>query len=148
MVVDVFVVKYDGVIVNIEVVFWGICQDKLLMLVVVGDLLLIVYMGSWILCQFVNNNLIVEVQIFEEICGVYQSGILNIVIVEGVEWGYLCVFLIKVMFINCDFVVVVGVVCEVFKIWDDMYVMVKVINDNIEVVGVGFVGKDFDNIMY
>lgn len=147
-VVDVFVVVNDGVIVNLEVVFWGICQDKLLILVVVGDLFLIVYMGLWILCQLVNNDLIVFVEIFVDWEDMYQFGILNIVIIEGMCWGYLYVFLIKVLYINCDFVEVVGMICEVLVIWDDMYVMVEVIKNNIDVVGIGFVGKDFDNIMY
>ena len=147
-VVDAFVAANEGVTVNIEAVPWGTCQDKSLTLASAGDPPSISYMGSRTLRQLANNDLIVPSQISDDTRGAYQPGILNIVTVEGVEWGYPRAFSTKALFINCGLAEAAGVACEAPKTWDDMYVMAKAINDNTEAAGVGLAGKDFDNTMH
>lgn len=141
--------KNVGWKVKLEVVGWEQCQDKVMMFVVVGMLVVMVYVGLCIFKEFVENDMIVLVLMMDDEKKSYYLYIVDIVIFKGIQWGVLIVFFIKVFYWNKDFFKKVGFDLEILlKIWVEEIVFVKQIKEKIGMVGYGLLVKIFDNIMY
>ncbi len=147
-VIDQFQIDHPDVVVDMEAIPWGTCQDKSTTLAAAGDPPSIAYMGSRTLLQLSQNDLIVPVNIPSGLLPHYQPGVLDTVRSGGKHWGFPHAFSTKALFMNCDLIEAAGAQCKRPRSWDELYDIAKAVKDNLGIGGIGVTGKDFDNTMH
>jgi len=148
VVIDQFIADNAGVTVNMEAVEWGTCQDKSMQLAAAGDPPSIAYMGSRVLRQLANNDLIIPVTFTPEEEAAFQPGVLSTVSVGGQYWGIPHAFSTKALYINCTVVEAAGAECVAPTDWTELVALAAAVTDGSDAAGIGMAGKDFDNTMH
>jgi len=148
VVIDQFIADNPGVTVNMEAVEWGTCQDKSMQLAAAGDPPSISYMGSRVLRQLANNDLIVPVTFTPAEEAAFQPGVLSTVSVGGQYWGIPHAFSTKALYINCTVVEAAGATCVAPTDWTELVALAAAVTDGSDAAGIGMAGKDFDNTMH
>ncbi len=135
--------------VEIELVGWAQCQDKATTLAVAGDPVALAYMGSRVLKQLAQNELIVPIPMTEEEMDSYYPNIVGTVTFDNQQWGIPVAFSTKALFWNKDLFEEAGLDPETPPAtWDEMYEAAKAVTDNTDARGFGLVAKTFDNTMH
>lgn len=135
--------------VEVELVGWAQCQDKATTLAIAGDPVALAYMGSRVLKQLAQNELIVPVPMTNEEKAGYYPHIVSTVTFEGQQWGIPVAFSTKSLFWNKGLFEAAGLDPDTPpKTWDEMYDMAKAVTDNTDARGFGLVAKTFDNTMH
>ena len=135
--------------VEVELVGWAQCQDKATTLAIAGDPVALAYMGSRVLKQLAQNDLIVPVPMTEEEQASYYPHIVDTVTFDGEQWGIPVAFSTKALFWNKGLFEEAGLDPETPPAtWDEMYEDAKAVTDNTDARGFGLVAKTFDNTMH
>ena len=135
--------------VEIELVGWGQCQDKATTLAIAGDPVALAYMGSRVLKQLAQNDLIVPVPMSEDEKATYYPHIVSTVTFDGQQWGLPVAFSTKSLFWNKDLFEEAGLDPDSPPTtWDELYEDAKAVTDNTDARGFGLVAKTFDNTMH
>lgn len=135
--------------VEVELVGWAQCQDKATTLAVAGDPVALAYMGSRVLKQLAQNDLIVPIPMSDEEKDSYYPHIVSTVTFDGQQWGIPVAFSTKALFWNKGLFEAAGLDPETPPAtWDELYEYAKAITDNTDARGFGLVAKTFDNTMH
>ena len=138
-----------GFDVQVEVVGWGQCQDKVTTLAVAGTPVGLAYIGSRALKQLASNDLIVDIPMTDEEKAAYYPYVADTVTFDGTQWGRPVAFSTKALYWNKDLFEAAGLDPEVPPAtWADEIAAAKAIEENTDADGFGVVAKTFDNTMH
>jgi len=141
--------KNPGFKVNMEVVPWGQCQDKVTQLAVAGNPVALAYVGSRTLKQFAANDLIVEMPMTDEQKASYYPFVPETVTFKGTQWGRPVAFSTKAFYWNKDLFKAAGLDPESPpKTFAEEIAAAKAIKEKTGIAGFGVVAKTFDNTMH
>ena len=139
----------SGVKINVEVVGWGQCQDKVTTLAAAGSPPAMAYVGSRTLKQFAKNDLILSVAMSDAEKASYWPTIMSTVTFDGKQWGIPRAFSTKAMYYNKDLFKAAGLDADKAPTtWQELYDAAKAVKDNTPADGMGIVAKSFDNTMH
>lgn len=135
--------------VQIEVVGWGQCQDKVTTLAVAGTPVGLAYVGSRTLKEFAENGLIVPIPMTDEEKAGYYPNVVDTVTSGGEQWGIPVAFSTKSFYWNKDLFAAAGLDPESPPAtWADMLAAAKQIKEKTGIPGYGLPAKTFDNTMH
>jgi multiple sugar transport system substrate-binding protein len=138
-----------GFDVQVEVVGWGQCQDKVTTLAVAGTPVGLAYIGSRALKQLASNDLIVEMPMTDEEKAAYYPYVADTVTFDGTQWGRPVAFSTKALYWNKDLFAAAGLDPESPpKTWEEEIAAAKAIEEKTDADGFGVVAKTFDNTMH
>lgn len=138
-----------GTKVNVEVVGWGQCQDKVTQLAVAGSPVGLAYIGSRTLKQLASNDLIVPMPMTDEEKASYYNYVADTVTFDGTQWGRPVAFSTKALYWNKDLFAAAGLDPEKPPTtWAEEIAAAKAIEDKTDADGFGVVAKTFDNTMH
>ncbi len=138
-----------GTKVNIEVVGWGQCQDKVTTLAVAGTPVGLAYIGSRALKQLASNDLIVPIPMSDEEKAAYYNYIPDTVTFDGKQWGSPVAFSTKALYWNKDLFAAAGLDPEAPPTtWAEEIAAAQAIAEKTDAAGFGVVAKTFDNTMH
>ncbi|MCT7374469.1 sugar ABC transporter substrate-binding protein [Chelativorans sp. EGI FJ00035] len=157
---DALAEGYDGFIkeweennpgykVDVEIIGWSQCQEKITTLAAAGTPVGLAYVGSRTLKQFAENDLIVPVPMSEEEKASYYPNIVSTVTYDGTQWGVPVAFSTKALYWNKDLFEEAGLDPETPpKTWQELYDMAATITEKTAAAGYGLSAKTFDNTMH
>ncbi len=135
--------------VEVELVGWGQCQDKATTLAIAGDPVALAYMGSRVLKQLAQNDLIVPIPMTDEEKAGYYPHIVSTVTFDDQQWGIPVAFSTKALYWNKGLFEAAGLDPETPpKTWDELHSMAQAVTDSTDARGFGLVAKAFDNTMH
>lgn len=135
--------------VNVEVVGWGQCQDKVTTLAVAGTPVALAYVGSRTLKEFAQNGLIVPIPMTDAEKASYFPHVVDTVTFEGQQWGIPVAFSTKAFYWNKDMFKEAGLDPEKPPAtWAEMLADAKQIKEKTGKAGYGLPAKTFDNTMH
>jgi multiple sugar transport system substrate-binding protein len=138
-----------GFKVEVEVVGWGQCQDKVTTLAVAGTPVGLAYIGSRALKQLASNDLIVPMPMTDEEKAAYYNYIPETVTFDGTQWGSPVAFSTKALYWNKDLFAAAGLDPEKPPVtWAEEIEYAKAIEEKTDADGFGVVAKTFDNTMH
>lgn len=138
-----------GYKVEVELVGWAQCQDKATTLAAAGDPVALAYMGSRVLKQLAQNDLIVPIPMTDEEKASYYPHIVSTVTFDGAQWGIPVAFSTKAMYWNKDLFAQAGLDPEKAPTtWDELYEMAATIKEKTGAAGYGLPAKTMDNTMH
>lgn len=138
-----------GFKVNVEVVGWGQCQDKVTQLAIAGSPVGLAYIGSRTLKQLAANDLIVSIPMTDEEKASYYPYVADTVTFDGTQWGTPVAFSTKAFYWNKDLFKAAGLDPESPpKTWAEEIADAKAIAEKTDAAGFGVVAKTFDNTMH
>ncbi|MEQ1900229.1 MAG: extracellular solute-binding protein [Devosia sp.] len=138
-----------GYKVNVEVVGWGQCQDKVTQLAVAGNPVGLAYIGSRTLKQLASNDLIVPMPMTDEEKASYYNYVADTVSFDGTQWGRPVAFSTKALYWNKDLFAAAGLDPEKPPTtWAEEIADAKAIAEKTDAAGFGVVAKTFDNTMH
>ncbi|MEO6013518.1 MAG: sugar ABC transporter substrate-binding protein [Devosia sp.] len=138
-----------GFKVNVEVVGWGQCQDKVTQLAVAGTPVGLAYIGSRALKQLASNDLIIAMPMTDEEKASYYNYVADTVSFDGTQWGRPVAFSTKALYWNKDLFAAAGLDPEKPPTtWAEEIADAKAIAEKTDAAGFGVVAKTFDNTMH
>ncbi|WDR05867.1 extracellular solute-binding protein [Devosia rhodophyticola] len=138
-----------GFKVEVEVVGWGQCQNKVTTLAVAGTPVGLAYIGSRALKQLAANDLIVAMPMSDAEKAAYYNYIPDTVTFDGTQWGSPVAFSTKALYWNKDLFKEAGLDPEKPPVtWAEEIADAKAIAENTDAAGFGVVAKTFDNTMH
>ena len=141
--------KNPGYKVNVELVGWTQCQDKVTTLAAAGTPVALAYVGSRTLKQFADADLIVPVTYTDEEKAAYYPHILDTVTYNGQQWGIPTAFSTKAIYWNKDLFTKAGLdPNKPPTTWDELLSDAKTIKEKTGVPGYGLPAKTMDNTMH
>jgi multiple sugar transport system substrate-binding protein len=141
--------KNPGYKVNVELVGWTQCQDKVTTLAAAGTPVALAYVGSRTLKQFADSDLIVPVTYTDEEKAAYYPHILDTVTYNGQQWGIPTAFSTKAIYWNKDLFTKAGLdPNKPPTTWDELLSDAKTIKEKTGVPGYGLPAKTMDNTMH
>lgn len=147
--IEAWEAQNPGFDVQVEVVGWGQCQDKVTTLAVAGTPVALAYIGSRTLKQLAANDLIVPMPMTEEEKAEYFPYIADTVTFDGTQWGRPVAFSTKALYWNKDLFEAAGLDPEKAPAtWEEEIAAAKAIEENTDADGFGVVAKTFDNTMH
>lgn len=150
---DRFIAEWEennpGYTVDVEIIGWSQCQEKITTLAAAGTPVGLAYVGSRTLKQFAENDLIVPVPMSEEEKASYYPNIVSTVTYDGTQWGVPVAFSTKALYWNKDLFAQAGLDPETPpKTWQELYDMAATIKEKTNAAGYGLSAKTFDNTMH
>jgi len=141
--------KNPGYKVNVEIVGWDQCQDKVTTLAAAGTPVALAYVGSRTLKQFADSDLIIPITFTDAEKAAYYPHILDTVTYNGQQWGIPTAFSTKAVFWNKDLFTKAGLdPNKPPTTWDELYADAKAIKDKTGIAGYGLPAKTMDNTMH
>jgi len=141
--------KNPGYKVNVELVGWDQCQDKVTTLAAAGTPVALAYVGSRTLKQFADSDLIIPITYTDAEKAAYYPHIVDTVTYNGQQWGIPTAFSTKALFWNKDLFTKAGLdPNKPPKTWDELLADAKTIKDKTGVPGYGLPAKTMDNTMH
>jgi multiple sugar transport system substrate-binding protein len=141
--------KNPGYKVNVELVGWAQCQDKVTTLAAAGTPVALAYVGSRTLKQFADSDLIIPITYTDAEKAAYYPHIIDTVTFKGKAWGLPTAFSTKALFWNKDLFTKAGLdPNKPPTTWDELYADAKTIKDKTGVAGYGLPAKTMDNTMH
>ena len=141
--------KNPGYKVNVELVGWTQCQDKVTTLAAAGTPVALAYVGSRTLKQFADSDLIVPVTYTDAEKAAYYPHILDTVTYNGQQWGIPTAFSTKAIYWNKDLFTKAGLdPNKPPATWDELLSDAKTIKEKTGVPGYGLPAKTMDNTMH
>jgi multiple sugar transport system substrate-binding protein len=138
-----------GFDVQVEVVGWGQCQDKVTTLAVAGTPVGLAYIGSRALKQLASNDLIVDMPMTEEEKAGYYPYVADTVTFDGTQWGRPVAFSTKALYWNKDLFAAAGLDPEKPPTtFAEKIAYAQAITEKTDAAGYGVVAKTFDNTMH
>ncbi|HVW93037.1 MAG TPA: sugar ABC transporter substrate-binding protein [Devosia sp.] len=138
-----------GYKVDVEVVGWDQCQDKVIQLAVAGNPVDLAYIGSRTLKQLASNDLIVPVNMTDDEKKSYFPYVVDTVTTEGKQWAYPVAFSTKALYWNKDLFAQAGLdPNKPPTTWAEEIADAKAIKEKTGIAGFGVVAKTFDNTMH
>lgn len=141
--------KNPGYKVNVELVGWDQCQDKVTTLAAAGTPVALAYVGSRTLKGFADSDLIIPITYTDAEKAAYYPHILDTVTYNGQQWGIPTAFSTKALFWNKDLFTKAGLdPNKPPTTWDEMFQDAQTIKDKTGVPGYGLPAKTMDNTMH
>ena len=141
--------KNPGYKVNVELVGWDQCQDKVTTLAAAGTPVALAYVGSRTLKQFADSDLIIPIAYTDDEKKAYYPHILDTVTYNGQQWGIPTAFSTKALFWNKDLFTKAGLdPAKPPTTWDEMLKDAQTIKDKTGIPGYGLPAKTMDNTMH
>lgn len=141
--------KNPGYKVNVELVGWTQCQDKVTTLAAAGTPVALAYVGSRTLKQFADSDLIVPVPYTDAEKAAYYPHIVDTVTYNGKQWGIPTAFSTKALYWNKDLFTKAGLDPNTPpKTWSELLADAKTIKEKTGVAGFGLPAKTMDNTMH
>jgi multiple sugar transport system substrate-binding protein len=138
-----------GFDVQVEVVGWGQCQDKVTTLAVAGTPVGLAYIGSRALKQLASNDLIVDMPMTDEEKAGYYPYVADTVTFDGTQWGRPVAFSTKALYWNKDLFAAAGLDPEKPPTtFAEKIAYAQAITEKTDAAGYGVVAKTFDNTMH
>ncbi|NIY71272.1 extracellular solute-binding protein [Marivivens donghaensis] len=132
-----------------EYVPWGSCQERAITLASAGDPVAASYMGSRVLKQLAESDLIIPFDLTEEELGTYEDSVLSTVMFDGEVWGLPRAFSTKALYWNKGLFEEAGLdMPDGPQTWEDVVTAAKAITENTDAAGIGLPAADFDNTMH
>ena len=132
-----------------EFVPWGQCQEKSLTLAAAGNPPAMAYMGSRVIKQLVESDLIVPMNLSAAELASYEPAVMATVTVDGQQWGLPRAFSTKALFYNKDLFEAAGLPSERGpRNWDELIAAAKAVSENTDAAGIGLAAASFDNTMH
>jgi len=140
---------HPGFKVDVEVVGWGQCQDKVTQLAVAGTPVGLAYIGSRTLKQLASNDLIVAMPMSDDEKKAYYPYVADTVTFNGTQWGRPVAFSTKALYWNKDLFAAAGLDPEKPPTtWAEEIADAKAFTEKTPAKGFGLVAKTFDNTMH
>ncbi len=136
-----------GNTVNIEMVPWGQCQDKVFTLAGAGSPPDFAYMGSRTLGQLADADLIEPSRLSDAELAEYYPNVLKTFVADGTAWSYPVAFSTKAVYYNKDLFTQAGIT-EFPKTWDDFLRATKTVKERTGEPGYGMIAKAFDQTFH
>jgi len=133
--------------VNIELVPWGQCQDKVFTLAGAGSPPDFAYMGSRTLGQLSSADLIEPSRLSDADLAEYYPNVLKTFVTDGVSWSYPVAFSTKAVYYNKDLFAQAGIT-EFPETWDEFLAATKAIKEKTGQPGYGMIAKAFDQTFH
>ena len=147
--IDEWLAANPGYTVNVEYVPWGQCQEKSITLASAGDAPAISYMGSRVLKQLAESELIRPFELTDDELASYESSVLGTVQFGGAVWGLPRAFSTKALFYNKALFAEAGLdMPNGPQTFDDVMMAAKAISEKTDAKGIGIAAADFDNTMH
>ncbi|HWJ74640.1 MAG TPA: sugar ABC transporter substrate-binding protein [Kaistia sp.] len=141
--------KNPGFKVNVEIVGWAQCQDKITTLAAAGTPVGLAYVGSRTLKQFADSDLIVPIPMTDAEKAAYYPHIVDTVTFKDEAWGIPVAFSTKALFWNKALFEKAGLdPAKPPTTWDELYNDAKTIKDKTGIAGYGLPAKTMDNTMH
>ncbi|SHF11066.1 multiple sugar transport system substrate-binding protein [Kaistia soli DSM 19436] len=141
--------KNPGFKVNVEIVGWAQCQDKITTLAAAGTPVALAYVGSRTLKQFADSDLIVPIPMTDAEKAAYYPHIVDTVTFKGEAWGIPVAFSTKALFWNKALFEKAGLdPAKPPTTWDELYNDAKTVKDKTGIAGYGLPAKTMDNTMH
>ncbi len=141
--------KNPGYKVEVEMVGWAQCQDKVTTLAAAGTPVALAYVGSRTLKQFADSDLIVPIAYTDAEKAAYYPHIMDTVTFNGQQWGIPTAFSTKALFWNKDIFKQAGLDPEKPPTtWAELLADAKTIKDKTGIAGYGLPAKTMDNTMH
>lgn len=141
--------KNPGYKVDVEVIGWSQCQDKITTLAAAGTPVGLAYVGSRTLKQFAESELIVPIPMTDEEKASYYPHIMSTVTFDDRQWGVPVAFSTKALYWNKDLFEQAGLDPDTPpKTWQELYDMATTIKEKTDAAGFGLSAKTFDNTMH
>jgi multiple sugar transport system substrate-binding protein len=138
-----------GYKVDVEVIGWSQCQEKITTLAAAGTPVGLAYVGSRTLKQFAESELIVPIPMSDEEKASYYPHIVSTVTFEDQQWGVPVAFSTKALYWNKDLFEQAGLDPETPPTtWQELYDMAATIKEKTSAAGYGLSAKTFDNTMH
>lgn len=135
--------------VALEFIPWGQCQDKSITLAAAGNPVAMSYMGSRVLKQLADSELIRPMNLTDEELSSYSESVLRTVRIDDKIWGLPRAFSTKALFWNKDLFEQAGLdMPEGPKTFADVLAASKAIDENTDAKGLGIAAASFDNTMH
>ncbi len=140
---------HPGFKIQVEAVGWDQCQDKATTLAAAGTPVALAYMGSRVLKQLAQNELIVPIPMSDEEKATYFPFIVSTVTADGQQWGVPVAFSTKSLYWNKDLFAAAGLDPEKPPTtWAEEIAAAQAIKEKTGNAGFGVVAKTFDNTMH
>ncbi len=141
--------RNPGYKVDVQLIGWAQCQDKATTLAAASDPVALAYMGSRVLKQLAQNDLIVPIPMTDAEKASYYPHIVDTVTSGGQQWGIPTAFSTKALYWNKDLFTKAGLdPNKPPTTWDELYADAKAIKDKTGVAGFGLPAKTMDNTMH
>ncbi len=138
-----------GFKVNVEIVGWAQCQDKITTLAAAGTPVGLAYVGSRTLKQFADSDLIVPIPMTDEEKAAYYPHIVETVTFQNQAWGIPVAFSTKALFWNKALFEKAGLdPNKPPTTWAELLSDAKTIKEKTGVPGYGLPAKTMDNTMH
>jgi multiple sugar transport system substrate-binding protein len=135
--------------VTFEYVPWGTCQERAITLASAGDPVAASYMGSRVLKQLAESDLIIPFDMSADELATYEESVLKTVQFDGKVWGLPRAFSTKALYWNKDLFEQAGLdMPDGPQTWEDVVTAAKAITENTDAAGIGIPAADFDNTMH
>jgi multiple sugar transport system substrate-binding protein len=135
--------------VNLEYIPWGQCQEKAITLAAAGNPVAMSYMGSRVLKQLAESELILPFDMTDEELGTYEASVLSTVQFDGKTWGLPRAFSTKALYWNKDLFEAAGLdMPDGPQTFEDVLTAAKAISENTDAQGIGIAAASFDNTMH
>ena len=147
--IDAWLAENEGYEVTVEYVPWGQCQEKSITLAASGNPPAVAYMGSRVLKQLADAELIRPFELSEEEAASYEPSVLGTVQFDGQIWGLPRAFSTKALYYNKGLFEEAGVdLPDGPQTWDDVMMAAKAVTENTSARGIGIPAASFDNTMH
>jgi len=147
--IDEWLAENPGYEVAIEYVGWGQCQEKSITLAASGNPPAIAYMGSRVLKQLADAQMIRPFDMSEDALASYEPSVLGTVQFDGQVWGLPRAFSTKALSYNKTLFEQAGVdLPDGPQTWDDVMMAARAVTENTDAAGIGFPAASFDNTMH
>jgi multiple sugar transport system substrate-binding protein len=138
-----------GYKIQVEAVGWDQCQEKATTLAAAGTPVGLAYMGSRVLKQLAQNDLIVPIPMSADEQATYFPFVVSTVTTDGQQWGVPVAFSTKSLYWNKDLFAAAGLDPEKPPAtWAEEISAAKAIKEKTGTAGFGVVAKTFDNTMH
>lgn len=132
-----------------EYVPWGQCQEKAITLASAGDPPALAYLGSRVLPQLADAELLMPVDMNDDEQASYEPSVLSTVQFQGQIWGMPRAFSTKALFFNKDIFEEAGLdMPNGPQTWEDMLTAGAAISENTDAQAFGMPAASFDNTMH
>lgn len=147
--IDEWLAANEGFEVEIEFVGWGQCQEKSITLAASGNPPAIAYMGSRVLKQLADAQLIRPFDLSEDELASYLPSVLGTVLFDEQVWGLPRAFSTKALYYNKTLFEEAGVdLPDGPQTWDDVMMAAQAVTENTDAAGIGIPAASFDNTMH
>ena len=147
--IDEWLAMNEGFEVTVEYAPWGQCQEQSITLAAAGDPPAISYMGSRVLRQLADAQMIRPFELSDEELASYANSVLGTVQFDGAVWGLPRAFSTKALFWNKDLFAEAGLdMPDGPQTWDDVLTAARAVTENTDAQGIGIPAASFDNTMH